>query len=161
MKSLLPNCRFLTLASTDQGRDWTLRSREIDDQLDHLGMDLAEESVYLLFDRAPGAVIAGEANCLVARSIIGPKKGLEGPLKLFDWVQAPVHRKLIRASDWDQVLEECYQEWENLHREAQKLAAPFMIVAKRRLIPELALSLEVLFPEDSSFFSLSGSLKAL
>jgi hypothetical protein len=161
LKSLLPNCRFLALPSTDQGRDWTLRSREIDAELEQLGMDLSEESVYLLFDRAPGAVIADEANCLVARSIIGPKKGLEGPLKLFDWVQAPVHRKSIRSTDWDQVLEECYQEWERLQREAQKLGAPFMIVAKRRLVPELALSLEVLFPEDSSFFSLSGSLKAL
>ena len=124
-----------------------MRSQEIDDQLDHLGLDLAEESVYLLFDRAPGSVIAGEANCLVARSVIGPKKALEGPLKLFDWVQAPVHRKVIRATDWDLMLEECYQEWENLHRQTQKLAAPFMIVAKRRLIPELTLSLEVLFHE--------------
>lgn len=147
MKSLLPNCRFLTLSSEEQGRDWASRSREIDDQLDHLGMDLAEESVYLLFDRAPGSVIEGEANCLVARSVIGPKKGLEGPLKLFDWVQAPVHRKVIQASDWDLVLEECYQEWENLHRQTQKLAAPFMIVAKRRLVPELTMTLEVLFHE--------------
>lgn len=147
MKSLLPNCRFLTKASEEQGRDWTLRSREIDDQLDHLGMDLAEESVYLLFDRAPGSVIGGEANCMIARSVIGPKKGLEGPLKLFDWVQAPVYRKALGASDWDLVLEECYQEWENLQRQNHKLAAPFMIVAKRRLVPELTLSLEVLFHE--------------
>ena len=108
-------------------------------------MDLTEESVYLIFDRAPGAVIAGEGICQVARSVIGPKKSLEGPLRLFDWVQASVHRKVIHATDWDQVLEECYQEWENLQRQAQKLAAPFMIVAKKRLNPELNLSLEVLF----------------
>lgn len=147
MKSLLPNCRFLTLASHELGRDWSDRSTEIDDQLDELGMDLAEESIYLLFDQAPGSIIHGEGSCLVARSVIGPKKNLEGALKLTDWVQAPVERKALRSTDWDQILEECYQEWESLQRQSRKLAAPFMIVAKKRLIPELSLTVEVLFQE--------------
>ena len=145
MKSLLPNCRFLSMASEHLGKDWLEKSQQIDSQLDSLGMDLAEESVYLLFDRAPGAVIVGEAVCEIARSVIGPKKNLTGPLRLNDWVQAMVYRKAIQASEWDQVLQECYSEWENLQRQGQKIAAPFMIVAKRRLVPELKLSLEVLF----------------
>ncbi len=145
MKSLLPNCRFLSLASENQGKDWLEKSQEIDGQLESLGMDLAEESVYLLFDRAPGAVMAGEAQCEIARSVIGPKRDLTGPLHMNDWVQAQVHRKALKASDWNQILQECYLEWENLQRQSQKIAAPFMIVAKRRLIPELNLSLEVLF----------------
>lgn len=145
MKSLLSNCRFLSLHSEELGRDWSIKSLEIDDQLDNLGMDLAEESVYLLFDQAPGSIIAGEGHCKIARSVIGPKKNLTGPLELFDWVQAPVHRKIIRYTDWDQILEECYREWENLQRDGQKLAPDFMIVAKMRLAPELTLGLEVLF----------------
>ena len=145
MESLLPNCRFLSLSSDHLGKDWVEKTQEIDAQLDNLGMDLAEESVYLLFDRAPGAVVAGEAVCRVARSVIGPKKDLTGTLRMNDWVQAPVHRKAISGADWTQILQECYAEWESLQRQGQKLASPFMIVAKRRLRPELTLSLEVLF----------------
>lgn len=147
MKSLLPNCRFLSIASEHLGKDWLEKSQFIDNQLDSLGLDLAEESVYLLFDQAPGAVMSGEAVCQIARSVIGPKKDLSGPLRLNDWVQALVHRKALQARDWDSVLQECYSEWENLQRQGQKIAASFMIVAKRRLIPELNLSLEVLFRE--------------
>lgn len=145
MKSLLPNCRFLSIASEHLGKDWLEKSQKIDTQLDSMGMDLAEESVYLLFDRAPGSVMSGEAHCQIARSVIGPKKDLSGPLRLNDWVQAMVYRKELLASNWDQVLQECYVEWENLQRQGQKIAAPFMIVAKRRLVPELKLTLEVLF----------------
>lgn len=146
MKTLLPNSRLLSIKSLESGRDWPVLSRLIDDQLDSLGMDLAEESVYLLFDSAPGSALKHLANCEVARSVIGPKKKLEGPLRLNDWVQASVYKKeLNSASDWDEVLEECYREWENLQRQGQNLSAPFIIVAKRRLNPELILSLEVLF----------------
>lgn len=145
MKSLLSNCRFLTLASENLGRDWSVKSLEIDDQLDELGMDLAEEAVYLIFDKSPGAIIDGLGKCLIARSVIGPKKNLEGALKLVDWVQAPVHRKAIQQTDWDQILSECYSEWENLQRQGESLGPSFMILAKMRLVPELTLGLEVLF----------------
>lgn len=110
-------------------------------------MDLAEESVYLLFDRAPGSIINGDGGCRIARPVVGPKKNLNDPFGLFDWVQAPVERRPLRSTDWDQILEECYQEWESLQRQGLKLAAPFMIVAKKRLIPELSLTIEVLFHE--------------
>ena len=145
MKSLLPNCRFLSLPSEHLGRDWFEKSQEIDDQLETLGMDLAEESVYLLFDRAPGVVIAGEAACRIARSVIGPKRDLEGALRISDWIQAPVHRSELKSVEWAQILKECYLEWENLQRQGQKIAAPFIVVAKRRLAPDVSLSLEVLF----------------
>ena len=135
------------MASENMGQDWLDCSRKIDASLDDLSLDLAEESVFILFDRAPGSVLAGEAQALVARSVIGPKKNLQGALKLQDWIQAPVFRKVILASDWDQILEESFKEWENLQRQGQTIAAPFMIVAKRRLTPELSLSVEVLFHE--------------
>lgn len=122
-------------------------TRVIDSHLDELGMDLAEESVYLLFDRAPGAILAGEGQTMVARSVIGPKKNLSGELKQVDWIQAPVFRKVLISNDWDLMLGECLTEWENLQRKGEKLASDFMIVAKRRLLPELTLTVEVLFHE--------------
>lgn len=145
MNSFLPNCRFLSVESELLGKDWAEKSQIIDDQLDDLGMDLAEESVYLLFDRAPGSVKAGEAQCQIARSIVGPKKELQGNLAMRDWVQAPVHRKALKSSSWEDVLQECYTEWESLQRLGEATASPYMIVAKRRLVPELSLTLEVLF----------------
>ena len=46
-KSLLPNCRFLGLESEALGRDWFEKSVFIDAHLDELGMELAEETVFL------------------------------------------------------------------------------------------------------------------
>lgn len=146
-KSLLPNCRFLGLESEALGRDWFEKSVFIDAHLDELGMELAEETVFLLFDNAPGSVLNGEGHCLIARSIIGPKRNMEGPLNLTDWVQAPVYRQVIKASTWGEILEKCYSEWESLQRQAKKVAPSFMILAKRRLNPKLELCLEVLFKE--------------
>lgn len=143
----MPNCRFLTIPSDNLGQDWEECSRQLDANLDELSLDLADESVYILFDRFPGAVLDHEGEALVARSVIGPKKNLPEPFGLKDWVQALVYRKVILASNWGHILEESFKEWENLQRQGHEIAAPFMIVAKRRLTPELALSVEVLFHE--------------
>ena len=134
MKTLLPNARFLTLASENLGQDWFEKAREIDRHLPELSMDLAEESVYLLYDRSPGAVLEGEGTCLIARSVIGPKRQFEGQLGLQDWVQALVYRFPVKSlNHWPGLLEECLQQWENLHRQALDTPAPFMLVFKRRL----------------------------
>jgi hypothetical protein len=146
-KSILPNARLLCLSSESLGRDWAEKSHEVDLILGELSMDLSEESVYILFDRAPGAVLAGEGSCQIARSIIGPKKSLQQPFRLVDWVQADVYRKVLNSKDWESVLEDCYLEWENLQRSGAKLASPFMILVKRGLKPKLNLALEVLFYE--------------
>lgn len=145
MKSILSNCRWLTLESEVLGKDWSEKAQEIDENLEGLGMDLAEETVFLLFDRSPGAISAGEGRCRVARSVIGPKRRLEGPLELVDWIQAPVHQITLKVGTWTEVLNQCYKEWENLQRQGHKPVSPFMILVKRRLEPELELKLEVLF----------------
>lgn len=153
IKTLLPNARFLSLDSENLGQDWSQKAQGIDRQLSALSMDLAEESVFLLFDAAPGAILEGSGHCLIARSVIGPKRNLEGPLKLQDWVQAPVWRKVIGSRpglNWGGLLDECYQEWENLQRQGHHLKAPFMLVIKRRMEPnktELHLTVELLFGE--------------
>jgi hypothetical protein len=149
MKALLPNARFLTLPSENLGRDWFEKSRQIDQSLPDLGMDLAEETIYLLYSRSPGAILEGSGECLIARAVVGPKRALEGDLRLEDWVQATVERlPLKRLSHWGELLEDCYREWENLHRQARQVAPAFMVVFKRRLeSPEGSwhLSAEVLF----------------
>jgi hypothetical protein len=151
MKTILPNARFITLPSENSGRDWFEKSRQIDRQLAELSLDLAEETVYLLFDRSPGSILHGSGNCLVARSVIGPKRQLEGELGLQDWVQAPVHQYALKQiHHWEALLEECYQEWENLHRQALKLQAPFILAFKRQTEGQdgpLRLTAELLFWE--------------
>lgn len=145
--TLLANTRFLSLPSDHLGKDWMERSGLIDSYLEQLGMELSEETVFMIFDRAPGAIIAGEGHCLVARSVIGPKSHVERPLQMTDWIQGPIHLKSLVSLDWDLALKACYQEWENLQRSAVKIASPFMILVNRRLAPELIVSLEVLFHE--------------
>ncbi len=147
IKSLLPNCRFLGKSSEHLGRDWVELSQNIDSHFEGLGMDLADQSVFLLFDRAPGSILAGEGGCLVARSVIGPKKNNLDGLQLIDWIQMPVYRKILNAVEWQSVLQQCYTEWENLQRQGIKISAPFMLQVRRRLVPDLILELEVLFHE--------------
>lgn len=148
MSSLFPNSRFLSLPSEHLGKDWFELSSVIDNFLEELGMELAEETVFLIFDRAPGAIIEGEGSCLVARSVIGAKKSVERPLQMTDFNQGTVHFKALVSSDWGVALKSCYLEWENLQRSAVKIASPFMILVKRRLTPELDVTLEVLFHES-------------
>lgn len=153
IKTILPNARFLSLDSENLGQDWAQKAQGIDRQLPGLSMDLAEESVFLLFDAAPGSVLDGSAHCQIARSVIGPKRNLEAPFKLQDWVQAPVWRKLMGSRptlNWGELLDESYQEWENLQRQGHPLKASFMLVIKRRMEPqkqELQLTIELLFSE--------------
>lgn len=144
-KTLLPNARFLTIKSEHLGKDWSECAQILDTHLDALGMDLASESVYLLFDHSPGAVQAGEGQALVARPVIGPKRQLEAPLGLLDWVQTPVYRKQLTSLEWGAILDECMGEWERLQRQNLTLAAPFMLVVKKTLTPQLEIGVEVLF----------------
>ena len=146
-KTILPNARFLAIKSEHLGRDWSDCVQKLDSQLDALGMDLASETVYLLFDRSPGAISAGEGGVLVARPVIGPKKALSAPFELVDWVQAPVHKKRLRSVDWTGLLDECSGEWERLQRENVNVTGPFMLELRKLLGPELELELSVLFRE--------------
>ncbi len=153
IKTLLPNARFLSLDSDNLGQDWSTKAQAIDRQLSGLSMDLAEESVFLVFNAAPGSVLEGSAHCQIARSVIGPKRNLEAPLKLQDWVQGPVWRKLmvsLPSLNWGDLLDESYKEWENLQRQGHHLKASFMLVIKRRMEQpknELQLTVELLFGE--------------
>ena len=147
MNSILPNRRLLCLPSESRGEDWAGQVLKIDDYLSGLGMDLAEESVFLLFDRGPGAVLNNEGHTIVGRSVVGPKKMVENPLQLIDWVAQPVHRKKMESSNWQDVFEEAYQEWEKLQQLNQKTSPSFILCLKRRVSDALVLEIEVIFSE--------------
>lgn len=147
MNSILPNMRLLCLQSESRGEDWTNLTLKIDDDLSGLSMDLAEEAVYLMFDRAPGAVLNHEGRVLVGRSVVGPKKMVDAPLHLVDWVARPVHRKKIESNEWEDVFEEAFAEWEKLQQLNQKTAPAFILCLKRKLLDALELEIEVIFSE--------------
>ncbi len=147
MNSILPNMRLLGQFSENRGEDWATLSLGVDDVLSSLGMDLAEEAVYLVFDRAPGAVLNHEGKALVARSVVGPKKQVEAPLQLIDWVSAPVHRKLLKGKTWESVLQVSYKEWENLQTLNQKTSRSFILCLRRKVLDALMLEIEVIFSE--------------
>jgi hypothetical protein len=145
MQSILPNLRWLTVPSDVLGEDWREKAQEIDDTLAALGMDLAEESVYLLFDRSPGAMAEGEGQCMIARPVVGPKKQLEAPFQLLDWKAAPVQIAEIGAATWPEVLGQAAGIWEDLIRKGQQPQRAFMLRVRRELRPYLTIVLEVLF----------------
>lgn len=135
--SILPNMRWLCLPSEVNGEDWWELGQALDDRLSELGMDLAEESVYLLYRSG--------SPCLVARSVIGPIREMALPLQRIDWKSAPVHRKTLTGQYWDELFREVMSEGQSIGREGDALF--FMLCLRRRLSPELTLSVEVIFSE--------------
>lgn len=110
-------------------------------------MDLAEEAIYLLFSEAPEDILEGKGLCLVARSVIGPKKNVQPPLKLIDWVAAPVWRKEVLGTSWDEILEKALEHRLMAQKESKTLAKSFGLCVRRKLTPELVLEVDVLFNE--------------
>lgn len=136
IQTILPNARWLTLPSLHEGRDWAELAQKIDEELPALGMELAEESIFLLFERG---------ECLVARPVTGPKKNLPGPIKLRDWTQSPVLKKVLQSYRWEDILAEVRSSWTALGRPGPP--EKFMLLIKRRLIPDLKLTVELLIGE--------------
>lgn len=144
MNSFLPNCRFITIPSESLGRDWYEKSQELDEWIQREGMDLAQESVYLLFSKEPSDILEGDGSCRIARSVIGPKKNLEAPLKLTDWVAGPVFRMELSGNTWEEMLEAA----EDLRLKAlqdTQLSSSFMVCFERRLDKGLMMKKEILF----------------
>lgn len=144
MEQVLANLRLICLPSEYLGQDWREKSAQIDEMLPLWGMDLSEESVFLLFSRAPGAVLEGEGQCMVARPVVGPKRELEAPYKLIDWVQSLVYMKQLKARDFDSVFQEAFEAWQDLQRKGVSTAPSFMLRLTRRLLPELRLDVELI-----------------
>lgn len=147
MNSILPNMRLLCLPSESLGQDWVEKSDHLDSLLLDLGMDLAEEVTYFLFSLTPKEALEGEGVALIARSVIGPKKNVDAPLRLIDWVAAPVWRETVQGESLAEILSEA----EKLRLKAEKgprpLGKSFFLSIRRRLKPKLEIQMEVLFYE--------------
>lgn len=145
MNSLLPNLRWLSLQSENSGHDWLEKSQMIDSVLGEQGMDLSEESVYLLYSDSPEKILSGAGECLISRAVIGPKKTVEGPFLLKDWTAAPVWEKKLSAQKLEDLLEEAVRFRQSFVQNGEELASGFILVVKRRHLGDLKISIEVMY----------------
>lgn len=123
----LSNMRFICLPSEKEGEDWMEKASEIDRFLSLGQWELAEESVYILFN---------QPEVQVARPVIGPRVAVERPFMLIDWTTAPVERKLLQGLNWGDIFDQISNE---------KAERSFILCLKRRLGSSLELSVEVIF----------------
>lgn len=131
--------RLLTISSDARGEDWFVLSQKIDELLEGLSMDLAEESVYLIFSEPAAHVLGGSGQCLVARSVIGPKKAPMPPLGLTDWKASPVWMEKLNASSLEDAL--------LIAAGDGRPQSAFFLKIERRLKSELELSIYAIFHE--------------
>lgn len=141
MNSFLPNIRWLALPSENQGLDWYEKSLEIDSVLAPEGFDLESEKTYLLFSDSPEKILAGEGHCLIARSVIGPKKTFKAPFVLTDWVAAPVWRSTVEGDTLQEILLKCKEQRMLIRDKAKN---DFFLCVTRSLGPDLKLSVELI-----------------
>lgn len=141
MNSFLPNIRWLALPSENLGLDWYEKSFEIDSILAPEGLDLESEKTFLLFSDSPEKILAGVGHCLIARSVIGPKKTMKAPLVQTDWVAAPVWREKVEGDTLHDILLSCKTKREMIQ---DKLRNDFFLCVTRSLGPDLKLSVELI-----------------
>lgn len=139
MTSFLPNMRLLTIPSGEGGADWSARSVELDQKLEGLGLDLSEESVYLIF--------SGSGACLIARPVIGPKREPGSGMGLVDWKASSVFRTGLSGTTMREILEEASVVRGEAEKAFKKLSDSFFIVIQRRLSPKLEVKVEAIFHE--------------
>jgi hypothetical protein len=147
MNALLANMRWLCLPSENLGQDWFEKSRQIDSNLTSYGLDLSEEATYLYFSDTPSSILEGEGHCLVARPVIGPKRKLQGPLKLMDWKAAPAWQFPLSGGTLTELLESAEEARMKATKELKTLSSGFSLCVRRQLRPELILSVECIFHE--------------
>lgn len=147
MNSLMPNMRWLCLISENLGADWYEKCISIDNRLEHEGLDLTEDSVYLLYSDSPEKVLEGHAQCMIARSVVGPKKTLTAPFVLVDWKSAPVWKFSLQGETLTEILKAAADLRKNLEKEQRIIARPFSLAIRRELSPVFKISVESIFHE--------------
>lgn len=146
-QSILPNARFLGLSSQSSGRDWDELIPKIDQIMDEIGLSLAEETIVLIFSQNDNQLLEDDLDCRVCRPVTGPKRQPPEPFLLEDWEQKFVHSFSLETEGWEQVSQECLKIRAQLAKEGKKLKNGFLLLLKRRLVPELKLSIEAIFYE--------------
>lgn len=143
--SFLPNMRLLALPSDALGEDWFEKGQLIDQELSKGDWEVAEESTYLFFSASPEDVLNGDGQCLVARSIIGPKREVAAPWILNDWTAAPVWQGMLKGQTLSEKLANASELRASARKELKKIAEPFILCVRRKLVPELVIETFVLF----------------
>jgi hypothetical protein len=143
----LSNIRWLCLSSENFGQDWFDKSKEIDKNLESLGLDLSNAGVYLLLSDSPKQLMVGNGECLVGRSVIGPKKELNGPLSIVDWKASPVWSQVVQGESLNELYESAESVRRMLIKEGKKLQKSFILCFKRQIDLELRVWTEVFFYE--------------
>jgi hypothetical protein len=145
--SHLANMRWLAIPSDNLGHDWFTKQQELDQVLESYGLDLSEEAVYLLYSDTPSDILDGKGRCLVARSVIGPKKEVEAPLTLIDWKALPVWTEVIKGKTIEDLLVEAQSVRMKAGNGQVALQKSFTLSVRRELLPELNLKIEAIFHE--------------
>lgn len=147
IQNQLPNLRLLALPSGGFGEDWLKKSQILDQELEQLNYELAEESVYLLFSHGPSEVLDQAGTCLVARPVIGAQKEVPSPYQLMDFESQMTWKLELKSSSFVEVLEEVEEAWTKASFKGKILKAEFILRITRRLNPVQGLSLEAIFLE--------------
>jgi hypothetical protein len=145
--TFLPNSRWLCLSSDDFGRDWLEKSWQIDDYVESLGLDHIQEDVYLFYNESPSDLLKGKGECVIGRSVSGPKKDLNFPFKFLDWSSRPVITYPLKGGSLEQYLESALEKRTALELQGRGLKTSFILRIRRQLNPELKVSVEVIFYE--------------
>jgi hypothetical protein len=127
--TVLPNMRLLGTASAQDGRDWDQLVRNIDQVVEAQNFDLAEETVVIEFQ---------EGAASVYRPVIGGVRELPAPWQLVDRTAGETEVFRLEENNWEDLMEEVGE----LRPEN---AGGFTLLLKRRMAPELKLSVEVFF----------------
>ncbi len=146
-KALLPNIRWLALPSVGLGEDWVEKVLKIDHDLESLGYELAEESVYLLYSHSAREILLEKGHCLIARPVLGPKKMLEAPFLLKDWIASEVWKAPLRGVTLEELLGLVAHIDQKRELKEKQLERGFILCIRRRLVPGLSVTIEVIFPE--------------
>jgi hypothetical protein len=143
----LPNSRWLCLSSDDLGRDWFQKSLKIDDYIESLGLDHIQEDTYLFYDQRPSDLLSGNGECVIGRSVAGPKKDLNIPFKFLDWPSRPVLNYSLNGTSLEEYLESAEDKRTSLELQGRELKTSFILRIRRQLNPDLKITVEVIFYE--------------
>lgn len=147
IETFLPNLRLLTIPSDGMGEDWFQKSLALDAELSNLSLDIAEESVFILFSNSPSDVLENIGRCLIARPVIGSKSDLVGPYGLQDYVSQKVWATELSGSTFTNVLEQAEEAWTKASFKGKILKDEFILKVRRQIKPNLAVTLEAIFHE--------------
>ena len=147
IETFLPNLRLITIPSDGMGEDWFKKSIALDGELSNLSLDIAEETVFLLFSNSPSDALENFGRCLIARSVIGPKSDIARPYALLDYMSQKVWSVELSGPTFTNVLEQAEEAWTKASVTGKILKEEFILKVSRQIKPNLEVKVEAIFHE--------------